>query len=70
VFFSVDRFPSFVQPIAWVLPMTHLIQLVRPLTAGQSLELTPLVLHLGYLVVLAVVAFVLAYRRLKGRMFD
>jgi hypothetical protein len=50
--------------------MTHLIQLVRPLTAGQSLELTPLVLHLGYLVVLAVVAFVLAYRRLKGRMFD
>jgi lipooligosaccharide transport system permease protein len=70
VFFSVDRFPSLVQPIAWVLPMTHLIQLVRPLTAGQSLELTPLVLHLGYLVVLAVVALVLAYRRLKGRMFD
>jgi lipooligosaccharide transport system permease protein len=70
VFFSVDRFPVFVQPISWVLPMTHLIQLVRPLTAGQGLGLSGLVVHLSYLIVLAVVAFALAHRRLRQRMFD
>jgi lipooligosaccharide transport system permease protein len=70
VFFSVDRFPAMIQPISWVLPMTHLIQLVRPLTAGTALELPEALLHLSYLVVLPVVAFVLAHRRLRQRMFD
>jgi len=43
---------------------------VRPLTAGQGLGLGALLVHLGYLVVLCVVAFVLAWRRLRVRMFD
>ena len=29
-FFEVTRFPWFVQAIAWLLPMTHLIAVVRP----------------------------------------
>jgi lipooligosaccharide transport system permease protein len=70
VFFSVDRFPAVIQPIAWILPMTHLIQLVRPLTAGTGLDPAAALLHLSYLVVLPVVAFVLAHRRLRQRMFD
>jgi lipooligosaccharide transport system permease protein len=70
VFFSVDRFPGYVEPVTWILPMTHLIELVRPLTAGQGLGLAPFLLHLGYLVGLAVLAFWLAYRRLRVRMFD
>ena len=37
VFFSVDRFPDYVEPVAWILPMTHVIELVRPLTSGQGL---------------------------------
>ena len=37
-FFEVTRFPWFVQAIAWVLPMTHLIAVVRPLTAGVALD--------------------------------
>ena len=70
VFFGVDRFPSYVQPIAWVLPMTHLIQVVRPLTAGQHLELSASLGHIGYLILLGAVAFGLAYRRLRARLFD
>jgi lipooligosaccharide transport system permease protein len=70
VFFGVDRFPSYVQPIAWVLPMTHLIQVVRPLTAGQELELSTGLGHIGYLILLGAVAFGLAYRRLRIRLFD
>jgi lipooligosaccharide transport system permease protein len=70
VFFSVDRFPDYVEPVTWILPMTHVIELVRPLTAGRGLALAPLLGHLGYLVALCVVAFVLAQRRLRVRMFD
>jgi lipooligosaccharide transport system permease protein len=70
VFFSVDRFPDYVEPVTWILPMTHVIGLVRPLTAGQGLGLGALLVHLGYLIALCVVAFVLARRRLRVRMFD
>jgi lipooligosaccharide transport system permease protein len=70
VFFGVDRFPVFVQPIAWILPMTHVIEVVRPLTAGQPLSLAAGLLHTGYVAALGAVAFTLAYRRLRIRLFD
>ncbi len=70
VFFSVDRFPDYVEPVTWILPMTHVIELVRPLTSGQGLGLGTSLAHLGYLVALCVVAFGLAHRRLRVRMFD
>jgi lipooligosaccharide transport system permease protein len=70
VFFSVDRFPDYVEPVAWILPMTHLIEVVRPLTAGQDLDLAASLGHLSYLIALCVVAFVLAHRRLRRRIVD
>ena len=70
VFFGVDRFPDYVQPIAWILPMTHVIEVVRPLTAGQPQSLSPALAHIGYVAALAAVAFWLAYRRLRVRLFD
>jgi hypothetical protein len=53
-----------------VLPMTHLIPIVRPLTTGQGVALAPLLGHSAYLLALASLAFVLAYRKLESRMFD
>jgi lipooligosaccharide transport system permease protein len=70
VFFGVDRFPDVVEPLAWILPMTHLIEVVRPLVAGQDLALWHALGHVGYVIALALVAFVLAYRRLRVRLFD
>jgi lipooligosaccharide transport system permease protein len=70
VFFGVDRFPDYVQPIAWVLPMTHVIEVVRPLVAGQDLPLWPALGHIAYVTALATAAFTLAYRRLRVRLFD
>jgi lipooligosaccharide transport system permease protein len=70
VFFGVDRFPDYVEPIAWVLPMTHVIEVVRPLTAGQPQSLLAALLHIGYVTALAAAAFALAYRRLRIRLFD
>ncbi len=70
VFFPVDRLPDPIEWLSWLLPMTHLIQLVRPLTAGQPLALGPALLHVVFLAVIAVGAFLLAERRLRARMFD
>ena len=70
VFFSVDRFPDYVEPVTWILPMTHLIEVVRPLTAGQDLGLAAALGHLSYLLALCVAAFLLAHRRLRDRQRD
>ncbi len=70
VFFSIDRFPPGVQVIAWLLPMTHLIAVIRPLSAGLPLDLSWTLLHLGYPLALTVVAFAVAYHRIRRRMFD
>jgi lipooligosaccharide transport system permease protein len=70
VFFGVDRFPVYIQPIAWILPMTHLIEVIRPLVAGQDLAPLQALGHILYVTALAAAAFVLAYRRFKIRLFD
>jgi lipooligosaccharide transport system permease protein len=70
VFFGVDRFPVYIQPIAWVLPMTHVIEVVRPLVSGHALEPLPALGHVAYVAALAIAAFGLAYRRFKSRLFD
>jgi lipooligosaccharide transport system permease protein len=68
-FFEVTRFPWFVQGIAWVLPMTHLIAVVRPLVAGLPLDPLAAVGHVSYLAVLALAAFWFARRRFGTRLF-
>ncbi len=68
-FFEVARFPWFVQAIAWILPMTHLISVVRPLTAGLPLEPLAAIGHVLYLAALAGAAFGLARYRFGARLF-
>ena len=50
--------------------MTHLIAIIRPLSAGLPLDLGWVAVHLGYTILLTVAAFVFAYRRMRSRMFD
>jgi lipooligosaccharide transport system permease protein len=69
-FFPINRFPAAIETLAWLLPMTHLIAVVRPLTTGEALAAGPLLVHLLYPALLAVVAFWLAHRRLSRRLFD
>ena len=69
-FFEVDRFPWFVQAGAWLLPATHLIAVVRPLTASQPLDPVAAAGHLAYLAAMSAAAFALAHYRIGKRMFD
>jgi len=68
-FFEVTRFPFLVQAIAWALPMTHLIAVVRPLTAGVALDPMAAAGHLAYVAALAAGAFALARRRFGARLY-
>ncbi len=68
VFFPTAQLPEWVQWLAQGLPLTHAVELVRPLFMGQWPS-QPL-LHLGVLVLYAVAAFwvalALTRRRFKG----
>ena len=70
VFFEVTRFPEYVQVIAWILPMTHLIEIIRPMSVGAPVDLGWVAVHMGYILALSVAAFFLAYTKMRRRMFD
>ena len=70
VFFEVSRFPRFIEYLSWILPMTHVIAVVRPLTTGVPVDPLAVAGHLSVLVVLALAAFTLAHHRLTKRLYD
>ena len=70
VFFSIDRFPDYIEVLSWILPTTHVISIIRPLTAGQPLDPLATLAHLLVLITLGGLMFFLAHRKLKDRLFD
>lgn len=70
VFVSLDRFPDTLAAAAWLLPMPHLLALVRPLTSGAGLEPLPATAHGLVLLLYFVIPFVAATARIRRRMFD
>lgn len=69
-FFSVDRFPDVVAYAAWLLPMTHMIAVVRPLTAGLPLDPVMALAHIAYLVAITLIAFRIAKAKFHKKLFD
>ncbi|MDK2894854.1 MAG: lipooligosaccharide transport system permease protein, partial [Moorella sp. (in: firmicutes)] len=68
VFFPLDALPLIVQRLAWLIPLYHVVELVRPLVLGQ---LSPdLLVHVAWLVVFIAIFFYpplyLLRRRLTG----
>jgi len=70
VFFDIRGYPPALHALALLLPATHMIEVLRPLTSGQPLALAPALGHLLFLVVLGLVALEITVRRLTRRMFD
>jgi lipooligosaccharide transport system permease protein len=67
VFFTLDRYPEWLQLAAQILPMTHLVNAIRTLTAGQAVDLL-FWWHIGYLVLFSSIFFVLAFTKLDRRL--
>lgn len=66
VFFPLDGMPHFVQVAAQLLPLTHTIDIIRPLTTGAPIE--NLLLHLAVLTLYGVVTYLLALRLVRKRL--
>lgn len=66
VFYPIDALPEFVQLFAQVLPLTHAIQLIRPLLT--ELPLVNPLLHISVLLIYAVVGYVIAARLSRNKL--
>lgn len=66
VFYPVDSLPATAQMVANMLPLAHVISLIRPITIGLPLE-NP-AFHIGILLIYASLTFFLAVRLLKKRL--
>lgn len=58
VFYPISTLPAFAQAIVNLLPLSHAIDLVRPLVAGQAPSQVPL--HLAVLVAYALIGYLAA----------
>jgi len=69
VFFPVSQLPALVRPLAYASPLWHGVELSRAATLGVATQ-WPLMAHVAYLVVWAVVGWLLAVRAFGRRLQD
>lgn len=67
VFFPLEGMPALVQQVAGLLPLTHAIELVRPLMTGRPVS--GIALHLGVILTYCIVALTLAGFLIQRRLF-
>ncbi len=70
VFWEIDRYPWFIEYIAYALPLHHLVEATRPLLLNQPVDMGMFAIHVGYLAVLTAVATAVALARFNKRLFD
>ena len=66
VFYPISALPPLLQQVIYSLPLVHVVDLVRPLIAGQPL--TDTALHLGVLVAYALSGYLIAVYFVKQRL--
>ncbi len=68
-FYPVESLPSFLQPLAWLSPLWHGVDLCRGLMLGTIGENLPLALiHVAVLLAFTVVGALLAFRTFENRL--
>lgn len=65
-FFPLETLPGWAQTVAWILPLTHLVELSR--AAGFGLLDGALLWHVLYLAVFSALSFPLALVRMRSRL--
>ncbi len=66
VFFPVDQLPALIGTLAYLLPLAHVVEVVRPLVTGGTPE--AVALHLAVPAAYAVVSFTIASRLFRRRL--
>lgn len=66
-FFPIDQLPGWLQPVAWLTPLAHAVELCRDLALGTP-SVTGAAVNLAYLALWAVAGYWLALRSLRRRL--
>ncbi len=66
-FFPVSQLPDWLQPVAWVVPLWHGVDLCRALALGTP-TYGPAMVHVAYLSLWVVAGFVVARSKFEGRL--
>jgi lipooligosaccharide transport system permease protein len=66
VFFPLEQFPAPVQTLAYLLPLAHSVELVRPLLTGSMPQ--QVLLHLGVIVAYGVAGWVISTTFIRKRL--
>lgn len=69
-FFDLAHAPPAMQMIGQAFPLTHVINVVRPLMLGQPLEIATVVTSMAVLLGMIVAGFAYAHWRFSKRLFD
>jgi lipooligosaccharide transport system permease protein len=68
-FFPVTQLPGWLQPVAYVTPLWHGVELCRTLTLGTT-DLGGAAVHVGYLLALTAAGYAVALRTYRGRLHE
>ncbi len=68
VMVDFNTFPTLVKVIGWCLPLTHALEIIRPLMLGYA-SAPQVLLHATVLLLITVVAITLAHRRITRKIF-
>jgi lipooligosaccharide transport system permease protein len=67
-FFPIEQLPAAVQPIAWLTPLFHGVDLTRMLAIGHDLDPVKLGIHLAVVVAMIAIGTLVAFRTFRHRL--
>ncbi len=67
-FYPLEQMPLFLQPLGWISPLWHSVQLGRHLSYGMELADGMLLVHLAYLAIMGMVGMRFVYPKFKERL--
>jgi len=67
-FYPLEQMPLFLQPLGWISPLWHSVQLGRHLSYGMELADGMLLVHLAYLAIMGIVGMRFVYPKFKERL--
>jgi lipooligosaccharide transport system permease protein len=70
VFYPISRLSIFLQPLAWISPLWHAVEICRAATQADHGSLWALAGHIAYLLLWAAVGLWLALRQYRRRLSD
>ncbi|MFT7144049.1 MAG: lipooligosaccharide transport system permease protein [bacterium] len=70
VFYSLEDAPEWLNAFAQIFPLTHVLEIVRPMVLGYDVEWSAVLLRMAILLVIFAISFYCAYKTFTKRLFD